>query len=240
MDLREVSGNSNKHPWELSRARCILKEITRIEGVERVLDVGCGDGFFDRVLLHGDARVRSVLGYDVNLEKPYSEGACSWTNDIGGIPDGSFDLILMMDVLEHVEDDASFLRQIGEKLKPGGTILITVPAFMKLFSLHDTELKHFRRYNRKTLQKTVADAGFVKQSESYFYLSLILLRILTKNKTQNLGTWKYGGKSLATRSVRLVLNMDYDVLRFLSRLRIFVGGLSLLMIVKKREYGAGV
>ena len=237
MDLREVSGNENRHPWELSRGRCMIKEIRKIGHVERVLDIGCGDGYFDRLLVQNDPRIKDLQGYDLFLENPSSEGVCRWTNDFSEVPDNSFDLILMMDVLEHVEDDRRFFRQICSKLKPHGQILITVPAFMKLYSLHDQELKHFRRYDRKMLRNVVESAECTILSESYFYVTLILLRLLTKNRTENLGMWKHGRKHFITRFTEAVLNTDYDVLRCLSKSRIIIGGLSLFMIVRKNSNG---
>ncbi len=233
MDLRERSDNVNRHPWELSRTRCMLKEIRALKRVEKVLDIGCGDGYFDRVLIQEDSRVVSLMGVDLYLETPCAEGNCIWTNRLEDAPDASFDLILMMDVLEHIEDDAEFLRLVCRKLKPDGNVLITVPAFQRLFSLHDEELRHFRRYNRITLRNTVEQAGCRVLSESYFYFSLILLRILTRNKTENLGNWRYKRGHFATEAIRYILNVDYDTLRLLSRVHLYLGGLSLFMLVRK-------
>ncbi len=235
MDLTEVTDNTNRHPWELSRERCMLREIRRLDRVERVLDVGCGDGYFDRQLVSHDERVKSLVGYDLYLQEPASEGVCSWTNDFAEVPDGAFDLILMMDVLEHVEKDDVFFRQVCRKLGPGGRILITVPAFMKLYSRHDEVLKHFRRYDRKMLTSVVSAADCVILDVSYFYASLVPLRLLTRNREETLGTWKYGRRHFATALVERALNADYDALRLLSKAHIFPGGLSLLMIVRKRE-----
>ena len=91
----------------------------------------------------------------------------------------------MMDVLEHIEDDRGYLRDILRLLKKDGTVFITVPAFMSLYSLHDEELKHFRRYNHKQLKEVTVSAGLKEKKWSYFYFCLIPLRLLTKNKTEN-------------------------------------------------------
>ena len=106
-----------------------------------------------------------------------------------------------------------------------------------MYSLHDKELKHYRRYDRKMLRSVVSSDDCFVIDESYFYLSLIPLRILTRNKTENLGIWKYGRNHFATILVERILNFDYDMLRFLSKMNVYIGGLSLLMLVRKNRNG---
>lgn len=235
MDLIEVSEkNKNRHPWELSRAECIIKEIGKA-GIRRsVLDIGCGDGYFDRRLLSEFPQIESLYGVDIFLERPYEEDRGHWINSLDSLPDKKFDLILMMDVLEHIQDDKAYMCEIEKLLDDNGIIVLTVPAFMKLYSLHDKELKHFRRYDRHMLENTLKGSSLKIINKSYFYLSLVFMRLLTINKTENLSMWSSGEKSFKTRFVKAVLNIDYSILRFLSRFNIYIGGLSLLAVIEKQ------
>ena len=74
--------------------------------------------------------------------------------------DASFDLIVALDVLEHIEDDSGALQSVFRLLKPGGVLLLSVPALMILWSQHDTDHHHFRRYHRQPLRSLLVNAGF--------------------------------------------------------------------------------
>ena len=76
-----------------------------------------------------------------------------------GVEDGAYDMVAILDVLEHVAEDKAALTGIASKLKPGGRILITVPAHPWMWSAHDVVNHHQRRYTRRTLKKVIADAG---------------------------------------------------------------------------------
>ncbi len=233
MDLTEVSDIKGRHPWEISRAECIIKEIQKLGLRKSVLDIGCGDGYFDKRLLEKFPKIDSLYGLDIYLENPYDEGKGHYVNSLESLPDRKFDLILMMDVLEHIKDDKAYIQTVKELLDDNGVIVLTVPAFMKLYSLHDRELKHFRRYDRHMLKKAFEGSGLKIKNMSYFYLSLVFMRLLTMNKTENLSMWNSSEKSFKTVFVKTVLNIDYAVLRFFSRFHIYIGGLSLLAIIEK-------
>ena len=235
MDLSEVSlSNTNRHPWELSRTTCMFKEISKLGTINTVLDIGCGDGYFDKCLLDDHTEIKELYGVDIFLDNEYECGKAKYIKDIDNLPKNKkYDLILMMDVFEHIEDDKSYAKKIFDLLSDEGTLLVTVPAFMKLYSLHDKELKHFRRYDMKMLDNMLTDTGLYIVSKSYFYFSLIILRLLTMNKTENLSMWDSPRNSFKTKFVEFVLNADYTVLRLLSRIKIYIPGLSLLAIIKK-------
>jgi SAM-dependent methyltransferase len=79
--------------------------------------------------------------------------------ELTGVADQSYDLIAILDVLEHVENDGAALKAIARRLRHGGTILITVPQYPWLWSGHDIANHHFRRYTKATLRKAIGDAG---------------------------------------------------------------------------------
>ena len=234
MDLIEVSENQNRHPWELSRTSRILKVLKKFHIKGRVLDIGCGDSYFDRRLA-GEFKNIQVYGVDIYLKKEIHEERVHAVNSLEHLPDCKFDCIIMMDVLEHIKNDKKYLTGILSYLKPDGKVIITVPAFMKLYSLHDRELRHYRRYDHGSLYRVIKKSGLTEIKWSYFYLSLIIGRLMTLNSTQNLSGWNHPEKSLKTKIVKTVLNIDFDVLYFLSRFKIHLPGLSLLSICRLKN-----
>ena len=238
MDLLEVTGNKNRHPWEISRASRILKELPKFYEGDDVLDVGCGDGYFDRMIARKFPSA-NFYGIDINLPRSYSEGNVSFFNSYEALPQKKFDCIILMDVLEHIKDDTEFLAKISQRLKYNGTILITVPAFMKLYSAHDREVKHYRRYEHKRLLKLIKKCGLKEVKWSYFYMSLILGRCLTRNRTQDtqgfhcVGKWKWAQNHIITKVITSILNIDYNFLIFCSKRNVHFPGLSLLSVCKK-------
>jgi SAM-dependent methyltransferase len=85
-----------------------------------------------------------------------------------GVEDGAYDLVAILDVLEHVEEDRAALESMAAKLKPGGKILITVPAHPWMWSAHDEVNHHKRRYTRQTLRTVIGDAGLQVEMLSWF------------------------------------------------------------------------
>jgi hypothetical protein len=237
MDLKEKTSNTNRHPWELSRSQCLLKLI-REHHWKRFADIGAGDMFFTRQLLDMDS---GATFYAVDSE--YDAGVKSidginCLNDISGLPDGAFDCLILMDVLEHIKDDDAFLKKLLDKLALGGTLLVTVPAMQFLFSSHDSFLNHYRRYSRKRLCTLLKNNNLMIEKCHYFYTILFFLRLVSllkyrlfpdKNQT-GIGEWKFSGTHAATQSIMRILNIDFLVCRALDKCRIHLPGLSLIAI----------
>jgi hypothetical protein len=152
----------------------------------------------------------------------------------------------MMDVLEHIQDDHSFLTEVLRKIPRGGLALVTVPAFQFLFSEHDVFLKHYRRYNRKQLLALLDSQGLRVEQCHYFYASLFFARffqsLLQKKKRavrhKGIGEWRFSEKHIITRLIRSVLSIDFYLCAFLAKLRVFPPGLSLLAVCRKEGSGA--
>lgn len=153
--------------WWFSGRRQILREILcrRIDLPEgaRLLEAGCGTGgnlallrgFGDVSALEPDSEARRLASLKSGLD--IRDG---WLPDAVPFEDASFDLIAMFDVLEHLEDDVGSLHALQRTLRPGGWILLTVPAFPFLWSRHDETHHHKRRYRRDDLLQVIAAAGF--------------------------------------------------------------------------------
>ncbi len=251
MDLSERSANfTARHPWEVARASAIRLLLDRIPVGEtncHVLDVGCGDGFISREIFK-TMRVRSLTGIDTNLSHEEISGCdelntdVTYVNDYSRLKDKHYQLILLLDVIEHVEDDGSFVRDMANRyVADGGHIVITAPAFPRLFGSHDRFLNHYRRYSRRELVDLASGAGLDCLASGYFFVSLLPVRFLQKFRENILrsdakdqagvGAWNH--RRLVTKAVELVLKGDARVSLCLSRAGITLPGLTVWAICRK-------
>lgn len=154
-DIEDMYTTETGHWWFAGKRllmRRLLGERLRRPGL-RILDVGCGAGA-TAVDFSADGWVCAV---DRSLHALRFVGergvAIRVAADAPALPfrDGTFDVILAFDVLEHVTDDAGFLRELARVLAPGGALAIHVPAWPSLWSHHDEVLEHKRRYTRRSL-----------------------------------------------------------------------------------------
>jgi SAM-dependent methyltransferase len=163
-----------RHWWWRSREAYVLGRLERIHrraagGALRLLDVGCGDGlFFDRLERFG--RVEG-LEPDASLLDGERRDARIVCGTLGPDfdPGPVYDVVLMLDVLEHIADDGAALRAARAVLRPGGTLLITVPALAWLWSRHDVVNAHHRRYHPGPLRAALRGAGFEVETVRYFF-----------------------------------------------------------------------
>jgi SAM-dependent methyltransferase len=168
------------HWWFRGRRRLFAREIkkTGLPRTSRVLDVGTSTGANLRLLR--DLGFRAVYGLDFSQEAIHycqEKGlGLVQQGDVCGMPfaNASFDLVLATDVIEHVDDDLKALREIGRVLKPGGKVLITVPAFPILWGLEDRVSRHKRRYLRRGLVDRVTRAEFSIELCYYFNFLLFI------------------------------------------------------------------
>jgi hypothetical protein len=242
MDLIEKMSYGNRHPWELSRTQCI-SNVVRKHPICTIVDIGAGDCFFMSKLAD------SVSGHLYAIDTGYTEktkmlmggSMIHCFNSISELPELA-DTAVLMDVLEHVSNDNVFLKQITERLSADALVVITVPAFQLLFSNHDVFLKHYRRYNRKQLLTLLHSNNLIVEKSHYFYISLFFARLLslplakrksTLNKS-GIGNWNFNEKHILTQAIRVILNIDFKICAFFSRLHINLPGLSLLAICRKQ------
>src|SRR5215471_18225599 len=154
MDLKELEllgADQDTHWYYVSKWRALRQAVGR-RPPQRVLDIGAGSGFFARMLLR-EAHAASAVCVDPGYSQDWSE--VHFGKSIEFKRDGTgedADLVLMMDVLEHVDDDVALLRQFVIPARPGTRFVISVPAFQWLWSPHDEFLGHRRRYTLPALQ----------------------------------------------------------------------------------------
>jgi 2-polyprenyl-3-methyl-5-hydroxy-6-metoxy-1,4-benzoquinol methylase len=128
--------------------------------VGKALDIGCGHG--GMISLY-KRHVATVDGMEIDVESRNTASIRGYTNmftSLTDIPDSSYSVIGLFDVLEHVEDDAAMLRDVYRLLRTAGSVLLTVPANPSLWSDHDKTHHHFRRYTKVQLEKVFTEAGF--------------------------------------------------------------------------------
>lgn len=179
----------DKHWWFVGRRSLLeqmINKLTLPENAE-IFEAGCGTGGNLAML----ARHGKVYGMELNetarlfasdLKQGEIQPGCL-PDDIP-FPDRQFDLIVLLDVLEHLNEDTASLKALSTKLKPSGWLLITVPAFSWMWTRQDDLLHHKRRYVRGNLHQVVSSAGYNVSYVNYFNFFLFPLiagiRILLK------------------------------------------------------------
>jgi len=186
MDLKEediLGSDIGRHWYYQSKAAALRRMVGGLRP-QRLLDVGAGSGFFSRHLLANGAQ--SALCVDVGYER-------TWDETVGGKPvlyrrdcDATdCDLVLMMDVLEHVDNDAGLVSHYATKVPAGAHFLVTVPAFRFLWSGHDVFLEHKRRYTLAEIEQTMRTAGLDVVRGAYFFGAVFPLAAAIRLATRN-------------------------------------------------------
>jgi SAM-dependent methyltransferase len=175
--------NSEEHFWFEWRRRAANLLIRRI-GLSvvqplEVLDIGCGTGITCRQLRRTTSW--SFDGADLNVEAltrcDLGPGRILYYDILEKRPEfcGRYDIVILFDVVEHIEDTQPFLEAVLFHLKPGGTALVNVPALTTLYSTYDTIAGHFRRYTRETLAKEFVRFDATVLDQVYWGFSMVPL-----------------------------------------------------------------
>ena len=188
--MRALQG---RHWWFVARRR-ILSDLIAGLGLPaspRILEAGCGPGGnLPMLQSHGQ-----VSAFDMDREAVQGcEQDFGVAVAVGSLPDANpfqdaqgFDLVVALDVLEHIDRDREALRSLATTLAPGGRLLLTVPAYQWLFSSHDTLHHHKRRYSLDALRARVVEAGLVVHRASYFNTLLFPLVVLVRTAARLTG-----------------------------------------------------
>jgi SAM-dependent methyltransferase len=229
----------DRHWWYRGRRKVLERVIEqlRLPARARILDAGCGSG---RNMIEL-ARHGTVTGIEL------SETSVSLARErgVGEVIEGSvlempfaadsFELAASLDVIEHLEDDLAALRELRRVVAPGGSLLITVPAYQWLWSGHDEINHHFRRYTRHSLLHVAQQAGWEPVRTTYFNSLLlpiaIALRVLdrfsSKTTESSLDLW------VPPRALNWLLErpLSLEAALIARRTRI-PAGLSLLVVLR--------
>ncbi len=244
MDLIERSEHgAQRHPWEIARATffCRLLKRNDLLDSDTWLDVGSGDAWFAKQLLRSLPTTASVEAWDVFYTPEEVVGQSSGRLQLTiEQPHERFDRVLLMDVIEHIEDDRGFLRGILDKnLNADGRVLITVPAYQKLFSEHDVQLRHFRRYSPRECRSLIADCGLEICKQGGLFHSLLIARAIAigieklrkKSSQQGIGRWTHG--DFLTKAVLAALQSEARLSVSSSRRGLTVPGLTYWALCKR-------
>lgn len=171
MDLKEeglITGNVGEH-WYYRAKLAALRRMIPEPAPTSILDVGAGLGFFSGSLLQS-TNARSATCVDSGYPEERDD-TCAGKPLLfrQSIDRSDADLVLLMDVIEHVENDVRLVREYTDKVAPGTRFIVTVPAFMWLWSGHDVFLEHFRRYSLAGIEHVMREGGLTVQRGCYFY-----------------------------------------------------------------------
>jgi SAM-dependent methyltransferase len=160
-ELQLLTSLEDRHWWYRERRAILGKQLRRVPGTGRALDIGAAGG--------GNTRVLQAHGWQaVALEYSDSVADVAMARGISAIradarylplPSASCGLVTAFDILEHIDEDYLAAAEIARVLRPGGTALIAVPCDMALWSAHDDEVGHVRRYDRSGLVSLIQKAG---------------------------------------------------------------------------------
>jgi SAM-dependent methyltransferase len=178
----------DRHWWYRGRRKVLERvvEDLRLPARARILDAGCGSGRnMVELARHGTVTGIELSQTSVSLARERGMGEVI-AGSVLEMPfeADSFDLAASLDVIEHLQDDLAALRELRRVVAPGGSLLVTVPAYQWLWSGHDEINHHFRRYTRRSLQRAGEQAGWHQVRTTYFNSLLlpaaILLRVLDR------------------------------------------------------------
>ena len=162
-ELQTLAAVEDRHWWYKERRAVLARELRRLAVPGLALDIGAAGGGNTRVLrAHGWKAV--ALDYaESAVEIARARGIDTVRTDARNLPIGSgtCDLVTAFDVLEHIDEDYLVAAEIARVLRPGGTALVAVPCDMALWSAHDEEVGHVRRYSRAGLAEVVQKTGLV-------------------------------------------------------------------------------
>lgn len=236
-----------RHPWELARSdffQRVLAGAGLLDGTPAVLDVGAGDAWLARQLA-AVARLGTIVCWDT----AYSDalladrdlGRAEGLRHVAARPAERFDLVLLLDVLEHVEDDAAFLRTlVDDNVAPGGHLLVSVPAWPALYSSHDARLRHHRRYTPQAARALLRGAGLeLLRGAGLFHsllparaLQLAAERLAPRRAAQgDAGSWS--APELVTSAIRAALAADASLSLVQAKLGVSLPGLSFWVLCRK-------
>ena len=233
-----MAAHEDRHWWFVGR-RAVIDRLIRsmkLPPRARILECGCGTGGNLYLLgTHGE-----VVAFEPNeAARDFARGKGTGVEilfgELPGRPeglDGDFDLVVALDVLEHIVDDQGAFDSMLDLVRPGGLMLITVPAIKRLWGQHDFRLHHVRRYNRSELLALVkperAELVFVGSFNLLLLPIAVGFRVMELILRRSLGNQE----AMPSKTVNRVLAAIFSSERALVMRRLPLG-LSIAMIVRK-------
>lgn len=217
----------------------LLQEY-KIPKTAKIFDFGCGSGY--------NVGYLQKLGYDASgsdvsteaIKIGLSEGIQNLSVAQDGEikpPEGGFDLVLALDVIEHIKDDSEAIQILKRALKPGGVAIITVPAYKWMWGVQDDVAHHFRRYTMSDLINTVKiSSNFKIVRKTYFntflFVPIAIVRTLSKwfNLKERESDFDINS-GIINRLFYFIFNLETIFLKFIN----FPFGVSILLVLRNSD-----
>ena len=185
-EVRKLAALEDRHWWYAERRSLLAARVAALGAPGTALDVGAAGGGNTRVLRDAGWRALALEYGEDGALVAHERGLCVVRGDATRLPvaDASVDLVVAFDVLEHIDDDAAVVAHIRRVLRPGGTLLVAVPAGMRNWSAHDEAVGHVRRYERQPLRDLLQGGGLdVRELRSWNVLMAPLARWRRRSST---------------------------------------------------------
>jgi SAM-dependent methyltransferase len=231
-----------EHWWFRAR-RLILRDLlARLEWPPqpKILEIGVGPGHNLLEIYPSDARLEGVepdpaLASLAAARSPMPVFNASINQLPPEIQEESYDGVTMFDVLEHIPDDARALQIVNRKLKPGGRIALSVPAYMWLWGQQDVVNQHCRRYTFTELRRKLEAAHFTIEHMTYFntflFLPIAAVRLVARYRSQTYAA--EGDFAYIRKPSNAVLFNLFGAERFFLRHLSFPFGVSLFAVGRR-------
>jgi 2-polyprenyl-3-methyl-5-hydroxy-6-metoxy-1,4-benzoquinol methylase len=237
-ELQTMLSSDESHWWYRGRRRVLRAELDRLplDPDARLLDAGCGSGR----TLDELARYGRVSGIDLSPEavhaarrRGHDDVHVAAVEDLP-FADETFDVVTCLDVVEHTPDDRATLAELRRVTRPGGLLLVTVPAYQALWSWHDEVNLHYRRYDSSSLRAATTAAGLDVVGDTHFNGLLLAPAAVVRLAQRRRALHRHSDLDLTPRLLNGILELP---LRLESRL-VATGtrlpaGLSLLAVLRR-------
>lgn len=207
MKFKIILGRIGSDIWANCRLKIIHKEFKYLKD-KKILDIGCGSGYIGKSFLKNN----QVTFADINqkeLDKIQDQKAIIKRIDLNRklpFKDNYFDLIICADVLEHLENTDNIMKEFKRILK--GSLIITAPAYSKLYGVHDKLINHYRRYDKIDYINMAKENNL--QLKIRYIGSFILIPFIFSQKFKSSKVF-YNGKSKLEEKNTFLLNIICNI-----------------------------
>ncbi len=237
-EFRQLDELEATHWWFVGK-RLILRSLLKDQAPgQRILDLGCGTGGILRDWMDRNRCVGidySGLALKICAQAGFDRLA---RGDLNNLPfrKQTFDTVLLMDVIEHLEDDVGLLKSAGDVCAADGRLVVAVPAFQLLWSQHDVTFQHYRRYSAKQLHAVIRAAGLEPERTTYTNSLLFPAALVWRLLSYRLGVGRFSPATdfwPVPKWLNAILTQIYRVEAWLLRRFDLPVGVSVVCVARK-------